>query len=244
MTDTKNIALLVAINDYKGTENDLNGCLNDQSDMADLLFDKYQIVKMKNEECTKVNVLNKLSEIVKSLKSGDNFIFHYSGHGTQVTDLNGDESDGYDEALYLYDGALIDDDINMYLSWIPEGVTCLVLLDSCFSGTATRRLGEPKSKFLKLFNIEPHVSKRRSIVRDSDMKWCVISGCSENQTSADAYINKRFNGAFTYNLIRAYEKDMTIKEWYNSLRRLLPNRKYSQIPTLEGNRRLFNNKIL
>ena len=31
MIDNKNIALLIAINDYKGTENDLNGCLEDQT---------------------------------------------------------------------------------------------------------------------------------------------------------------------------------------------------------------------
>ena len=152
MTDNKNIALLIAINDYKGTENDLKGCLNDQEDMEDLLFGKYQIVKMKNEECTVSNVKNKIEEIAQSLNSGDRFIIHYSGHGTQVIDANGDEKDGYDEALYLYDGVLIDDDINKILSQIQDGVTCLVLLDSCFSGTATREIGV-KPKFIRLFDI-------------------------------------------------------------------------------------------
>lgn len=243
MTDNKNIALLIAINDYKGTENDLKGCLNDQADMKDLLFGKYQIVTMKNEECTVLNVKNKIDEIVQSLNSGDKFIIHYSGHGTQVVDLNGDEKDGYDEALYLYDGALIDDEINILLSKLKEGVTCLVLLDSCFSGTATREIGL-KTKFIKLFDTESCISKRRSITRDKEMNWCVISGCSENQTSADAYINKRYNGAFTYYLIQAYKEGMSIKEWFNALRKLLPSRKYDQIPTLEGSSQLFNDKII
>ena len=121
-------------------------------------------------------------------------------------------------------------------------MTCLVLLDSCFSGTATRNIG--KKKYFKLFDVEPHVQKRRAITKDKGMKWCVISGCSENQTSADAYINGRYNGAFTYFLIKAYKQNITIKEWFNSLRKLLPNRKYDQIPTLEGNSKLFDNKIL
>ena len=243
MTDNKNIALLIAINDYKGTENDLKGCLNDQEDMEDLLFGKYQIVKMKDSECTVVAVKNKIIDIIHTIKSGDNFIVHYSGHGTQVPDKNGDEKDGYDEALYLYDGVLIDDDLGYILSGLPEGVTCLVLLDSCFSGTATKEIGK-KPRFIKLFDIEFKKGKRRSITRDNEMKWCVISGCSENQTSADAYINKRYNGAFTYHLIQAYKEGITIKEWFNSLRKLLPNRKYDQIPTLEGNSHLFNNIIL
>lgn len=244
MIDNKNIALLLAINDYKGTENDLNGCLNDQSDMEKLLSPKYQVVKMKDSECTVVAVKNKIIDIVHTLKAGDNFIIHYSGHGTQVADVNGDEADGYDEALYLYDGPLVDDDLGYILTNLPDGVNCLVLLDSCFSGTVTRQLGTPKNKYFKLFDIEAHVQKRRAITKDSDMKWCVISGCSENQTSADAYINKRYNGAFTYFLIKAYKEGMTIKEWFNSLRRLLPSRKYSQIPTLEGKKELFNNIVL
>jgi len=243
MMDNNNIALLIAINDYKGAENDLKGCLNDQADMEDLLFGEYQIVKMKNEECTVSNVKNKIDEIVQSLNSGDRFIIHYSGHGTQVVDTNGDEKDGYDEALYLYDGALIDDEINISLSKLKEGVICLVLLDSCFSGTATREIGL-KQKFIRLFNIEPNRRKRRSITKNREMNWCVISGCSENQTSADAYINKRYNGAFTYFLIKSYKEGSTIKEWFNSLRSFLPSRKYDQIPTLEGNSKLFDNKIL
>jgi hypothetical protein len=244
MIDNKNIALLIAINDYKGTENDLNGCLNDQSDMEKLLSPKYQIVKMKDSECTVVAVKNKIIDIIHTLKSGDNFIIHYSGHGTQIPDKNGDEVDGYDEALYLYDGPLVDDDLGYILTNLSDGVTCLVLLDSCFSGTATRRLGQLKLRYFKLFDIEPHVQKRRAITKDKGMKWCVISGCSENQTSADAFINGRYNGAFTYFLLKAHKEGMSIKEWFNSLRKLLPSRKYDQIPTLEGNSELFNNKIL
>lgn len=236
-----NIALLIAINNYKGSENDLNGCLNDQEDMEKLLSPKYQVVKMKDEECTVVAVKNKIIDIIHTLKSGDNFIIHYSGHGTQIPDKNEDEIDGYDEGLYLYDGVFVDDDLGYILTNLVDGVNCLVLLDSCFSGTATRVIG--KKKFFKLFDIEPHVSKRKSISKDEDIKWCVISGCSENQTSADAFIKGRYNGAFTYYLLQCYKEGITIKEWFNELRKLLPNKKYDQIPTLEGDKKLFNNKI-
>ena len=45
-------------------------------------------------------------------------------------------------------------------------------------------------------------------------------------------------------LIQAYKEGLTIKEWFNALRKLLPNRKYDRIPTLEGNSQLFNNVII
>ena len=48
--------------------------------------------------------------------TGRVFIVQYSGHGTQLPDNNGDEQDGYDEALYLYDGALRDDEIAALLN--------------------------------------------------------------------------------------------------------------------------------
>lgn len=164
--ENKKIALLIAINDYKGSENDLNGCLNDQSDMEKLLS-SYQIFKMSDSECTVVAVKNKIIDIIHTLKPGDNFIIHYSGHGTQIPDKNGDEIDGYDEGLYLYDGVFVDDDLGYILTNLIEGVNCLVLLDSCFSGTATRTIG--KNKFFKLFNIEPHVQKRKSIIKDNEI---------------------------------------------------------------------------
>jgi hypothetical protein len=42
-----------------------------------------------------------------------------SSHGTQVYDKHGDEKDGFDEALYLYDGTITDDEINILLQKIP-----------------------------------------------------------------------------------------------------------------------------
>ena len=243
MTDNKNIALLIAINDYRGTENDLKGCLNDQSDMEVLLHTEYRVVKLSDDQATVSNVKSKLKEIISILNKGDKFVIHYSGHGTQVIDKNGDEKDGYDEALYLYDGCLIDDELHSILMNLREGVVCLVLLDSCFSGTATRGLNQ-KNRFVTTDSIEPHFAKQRSITKVDDMKWCVISGCSENQTSADGVFNGRPNGAFTYYLIKSVRENITIKDWFKNLRKLLPSWKYSQIPTLEGNRSLFNQKIV
>lgn len=47
----------------------------------------------------------------KKVFSDRTLIIHYSGHGTYTPDRSGDEADGVDEALYLYDGMLIDDEL-------------------------------------------------------------------------------------------------------------------------------------
>jgi metacaspase-1 len=236
------IAFLVAINNYPGTINDLEGCLNDQKDMRRFLEKLgYTFLLLKDEQATVNNVKAELTKLISTLNEGDKLIFHYSGHGTQIKDKNGDEADGYDEALYLYDGALIDDDLGQILMNTPEGANVLCLFDSCFSGTVTREVNEEKRiKFVKTDEIRPHFRRSHKIVTEKDMKWAVISGCSENQTSADAIFHGRPNGAFTYFLLKSFKSGTTIKEWLNNIRTLLPNKDYDQVPTLEGAESIIN----
>ena len=54
----------------------------------------------------------------KRVGEGPTLIVWYSGHGSYVRDTNGDEADGVDETLYLYDGNLVDDELNNILQGI------------------------------------------------------------------------------------------------------------------------------
>ncbi len=91
--------------------------------------------------------------------AGDVAVFHYSGHGHQITDDGQDELDGYDEVLvpvdapmrppegYTGDRHLRDDELGdllyaLRLKLGPSG-DVLVFLDSCYSGTGTRGGGYP-----------------------------------------------------------------------------------------------------
>ena len=83
--------------------------------------------------------------LIKPTTKGDIVFFHYSGHGQQIPDDNGDEIDAYDESLvpsdYVSqkDGSknIRDDEIGQLLDELkakePANVT--ISLDSCFSGT-------------------------------------------------------------------------------------------------------------
>jgi len=248
-TGKKKTALLFAINNYPGSANDLNGCLNDMRDVEKMLNDKFPgfvIKKFADAKATVNYFIIEVTEAIKNLVAGDVLLVHYSGHGTQVYDPHGDEADSYDEAIYLYDGAVIDDDIGKALQSIPDGATVCLMFDSCFSGTVTRILNRSKhpakNKFMPMKDI-PVRKKKRIRFPKSEMKWIVYSGCKEDETSADAYLSGEYHGAFTYFALKVLTTDMTYKQWIEAINMQLPNKNYTQTPTMEGNELLFTKQV-
>lgn len=244
MIPVKKRALLFAINRYGGG-NDLNGCINDQQAIKDKLntyFPGFDIRTYSDSEVTKKRFANEIDSAIAVLRPDDTLLISYSGHGTQLRDDNKDESDGYDEALYLYDGPFRDDVFNVLLNKIPAGANVIILLDSCFSGTATRaiELTGVKGRFLKSRNYKPGLkSKNRFAASYDNSKWLTISGCGEHQTSADAYINERHNGAFTFYALKALRSEMTYEQWFDKIRTYLPSDNFEQAPEMEGNEKLY-----
>ncbi|MEQ8329804.1 MAG: caspase family protein [Longimicrobiales bacterium] len=112
-------------------------------------------VRVLSEAVTAEAIVRAFREaLIDRARSGDIVFFHYSGHGTQITDDNGDEVDGYDEALVPFDvpaqlpagyageRLLRDDVLGGLLSELrarvgPEG-NVVVSIDACFSGSITR----------------------------------------------------------------------------------------------------------
>ena len=216
------------INDYPGTDSDLRGCLNDQLKVIDKLatdFPGFENRVYSDNAVTVDTMVSVLDKAISVLRPGDHLLIHYSGHGTQKYDRDKDESDGYDEALYLYDGALIDDRINEVLSKIPEGAIVVILLDSCFSGTATRKSNptymKPRFKKTSELRIRRKIRKRLFRTSPEELNWVVISGCGEHQTSADALINGIYCGAFTFYAMKALEPGMTYRTWFGKIREYL-----------------------
>lgn len=90
---------------------------------------------------TKDNIIASMQWLVSGVQPGDSLFFHYSGHGGQVVDVDGDEGDGFDETILPLDfkrsGMIVDDLMNAILVQpLPPGVRMTVLFDSCHSGTA------------------------------------------------------------------------------------------------------------
>lgn len=152
------LALIIAISKYKpGTDwNDL-ASEKDVPLIREALikqgFRTENIIVIRDQQATKEGILNGIQKhLIDKAKPGDICVFHFSGHGQQVYDDNGDEPDGYDEALVTYDspmdyvpGAerhLRDDAFGTKLEELRmklgETGELVVLIDACHSGTATR----------------------------------------------------------------------------------------------------------
>lgn len=89
---------------------------------------------------TKRNIRSAMQWLVEDCRPGDSLVFHYSGHGSQEEDIDGDEIDGYDETIcpldYKTNGMIIDDEINYTIVRpLPRGVKLHAIIDACHSGT-------------------------------------------------------------------------------------------------------------
>ena len=117
-------------------------------------FKPENITVLLDEQATKAGMVKAFSEVKEKLQKDDVFVFHFSGHGQQIQDDNGDEIDGYDEAIIPYDAQVNfsaeyqgenhfrDDLLGEILTGIREKLgekgNILVILDACHSGTGTR----------------------------------------------------------------------------------------------------------
>jgi hypothetical protein len=246
----KKNALLVGIN-YKGSPNELYGCINDTNNIKTLLQDRFAfknylfLTDDTNKKPTKQNIITELTNLLVNAVSGDTLFFLYSGHGTCTTDLNGDELDSQDELIVPIDATsiqscILDDELNKIIQTnIKNGVKLFLLFDSCFSGTVL----DLKYNYLDYFN-NPNVLETLGQV-------IMISGCMDNQTSADAYVNyngkNTSSGAMTFAFLKTIQElgtNISLKTLIESMRSLLKNNGYDQVPQLSSGKAIDINTLL
>ena len=147
--------LLIGVGQYADESANLDGIDLDIDIMSrvarNMGFEQSNIKIIADEEATLANVDNAMSTwLVEGVQPQDKVLIYFSGHGTQLTDTNGDESDGVDEALAMHDmrfnegqleGVLVDDRFYELLSQIPSQSVFLIV-DACHSGTGYRALND------------------------------------------------------------------------------------------------------
>lgn len=262
-------ALLVGIN-YKGTENELNGCQNDANNMHLFLttekgFNPRNVVVLTDNTSdvqklpTKDNILRQLTVGIGQMKAGDTFVFHYSGHGSQIKDLNRDEKDSLDETLvpvdFVKNGQISDDTLKSIIANVPEGSKFVAIIDACHSETSfdlkyiydpvTQREAKKKGKqYLRRGGIKIKAnSLLTKIDKNLETKGQVIcmSGCKDSQTSMDAHIKGQSQGALTASLLEIF-KSGDCKLTYLPVRSrdfIINNKLGTQIPRLSFGRSDF-----
>ena len=249
LTGTKK-ALCVGISDYPGTSNDLQWCVNDCQAWSDLLKSKFGFSArtLVDSQATRSNFVNEFKNLLSLAQPGDHLVVTYSGHGSTVIDEDGDEPDGRDETLYLYDGNLVDDEIRTILSTLPGTVGFTFISDSCHSGTVTRAVmglfGNdqcirprymPPADNVDAATVASLPTLKRVFYAEGDMKGVLLAGCRDMEYSYDGD-NTMKMGVMSYHATNILKENppMTYEDFYAKLRTKLPNAKFPQTPQLEG----------
>lgn len=147
----KRKALCIGVN-YIGQSGELRGCHNDAKNLRNFLCRQYgyrdeDIVMLTDDAPnprmipTKENIIHAMQWLVNNAQPNDSLFFHYSGHGGQTKDMDGDEEDGFDEVIYPVDyetaGHIVDDDMHaIMVRALPPGCRLTAIFDSCHSGSA------------------------------------------------------------------------------------------------------------
>ncbi|KAJ0734221.1 putative Caspase-like domain superfamily [Helianthus annuus] len=209
---------------YNNHKKKLEASVHNVRSMQQLLVNKlgfpnYSIIVLTEEESdssripTKHNIQGALKWLVQGSQPGDSLMFYYAGHGTRVRDQDGDEIDGYDEALcpldYKKAGTILDDEINATIvAPLTHGVTLHSVIDTCHSGTL---LDLP---FLCTVNQDGFYKWEEHQLTNKGTrggKAVCISACADDQYSGDtsAFTGKAI-GALTFSFIQTMEKESNL----------------------------------
>lgn len=173
-----------------------------------------------------------------------------------------------------WDDPLRDDDLNQFILNLPQGVRILFIMDCCFSGTILRNPMPPKVKnrylpppLSKVLTGEVDLDEELSIHAPTHLPRgqkgvyrapflvpsslqgdaILISGCSDKQTSADAYINGTYHGALTFFLAQTLKEanwKMSYSDLVTKINAKLDKEEYEQDPQLECREDLMDKNFL
>ncbi|KAI0160249.1 caspase domain-containing protein [Xylariaceae sp. FL1272] len=147
----KRKALLIGINYFGQGSTELKGCINDTKNLSQFLIERYgykreDMIILTDDahepmlQPTKQNMIRAMGWLVDGAQPNDALFLHYSGHGGQTEDLDGDEDDGFDETIYPVDykqaGHIDDDELHhIVVKPLVAGVRLTAIFDSCHSGS-------------------------------------------------------------------------------------------------------------
>lgn len=259
-------ALLIGIDNYRGAPlrgcvNDVRAWLEILTERLGVApQDTYTLI---DRQATRANILAGLQWL--AAQGADTAYVFFSGHGTRIPDRDGDEArrpggTGFDQALvpvdYARNGLVLDDDLAaIYWTFSPE-TRLVVHLDSCYSarserGVATRaeeiydrHVRRRVSRALPARLLPAEMVLREQVRRETRRgvvparkNLILISGCRDFETSSDAYLAGKYQGAMSYHVARAIDAlgpAATYQQIIEEVRRGLAGDGFPQVPQLTG----------
>ena len=228
-------AFLVGISNYSSNQqladvkgwNDIHG-ENDVNLLVPTLKKQgFTVQKLCNREATANNIRNSLTSFSEKCKSGDIVYLHFSCHGQPFEDYDGDESDGWDEALVPFDALkeyqqgrysgenhITDDELNTYLKTIrnrvgPKGFV-YVVIDACHAGSSYRGdvdedsvviRGTDKGFSKSNKQYAPRIDKRGKIKVEKSANMsniCILEACRSYQVNSEIRAYEKYYGSLSY----------------------------------------------
>ncbi|MCP4807837.1 MAG: caspase family protein [Proteobacteria bacterium] len=250
-------ALLVGIDAYGSSPEEragklfgeLQGAGNDVREMREVLERRgFEVEVLLDEQATGERIVSTFrSHLVRPDEEDYLALFYFSGHGQQVTDDDGDEVDGYDEALVPWDSAGVDDpsrhvrddQLRELLGEVGQRTQdAIVVLDSCHSGTATRNAqarvrgrrpsGPPASSADRKTGFDAPTGARG---------YVLLSAARAEQPAVELELDGQVRGAFTYLFTRQLDQadpGTTWREVADRSRAQMRAIGLSQTPQVEG----------
>ncbi len=250
-------ALLIAIQDYSNTAfSSLNGPINDINLTKGVLrqrfgFQNEDFIILKDAQATHTGIENAFKTLIQRVHTDDLVYIHYSGHGSQTRDLNGDELRGFDETWVSFGARLsndsldkdnydvLDDEINAWLAAIAAKTENIILVsDSCHSATVSRGQGVTLSRGVEA-DKRPHILGKLSYV---DSKAGIRVGAARDNESAIEFRNGADSyGLFTWHWLQNLQQAQAGDSWYDVFQRtfaqVTAQRGITQQPQMIGERR-------
>ena len=213
-----------------------------------------------NKEATKAAIVAALQRLARRCDEGDAVYIHFSGHGQRMTDIDGDEPDGWDEAWVPYDACrrygygddgsrhLSDDELAVLLTDIRKNVgskgSIVVVADACHSGDSTRGgvadSDEPPVRGVYDNFIIPGTPGKGA--RRAEEQWLTLSACKDYQLNQEA---PGGYGKLTYALSQLWSKlrGMDNEQVEGAVVRFMQRKdmqgRYPQTPVLSGDRQRY-----
>lgn len=134
---------------------DLGGAVSDAQAMAALLLHEYEftaagVTMLLDRAASRRAILDSLERtLVAAAQPGDEVVFFYAGHGSQVPNPASDEPDKRDESLVPADSNQGAEDLRdkelarIFNHILDRGARLTVIFDSCYSGSLARGLPPP-----------------------------------------------------------------------------------------------------
>lgn len=188
----------------------------------------FYLTTLLDEQATYLNITSQLSTFTKQTKKGDLVYLHFSAHGQPVEDLNGDEEDGWDEAIIpidayknykkdVYEGKnhLLDDQLNTYIKKLRAKIGATgflyVVIDACHAGTSSRANDETVrgTKVGFTYNnkvFKPSTQKKSHYKVDATPKMShvmYLEACRPEQVNMEIKVKDKRYGPLSYNIAQA-----------------------------------------